>query len=252
MLAALFDLRDLRLQGVEVLLHRSQCGEHLALLLQFPFAFGLTTVRFFGGTLPFTFHAHFLGTLGLSQLRFEIRQLLAESFRLRTVLHNSRVEIADVLFVRLDLRLRLVQVGFLRATGHILPFGTAREEARSRSERGHDHQQYHYKHRIIEHTFDGITSSGTHQSTHPHSFARPTACHTTVHYAEISRTRNASAQHEGTLWDSICFWRPCRLWPHPSPPGRCCGCFQARTHARRFHCGRTADLPTHPTQPTVE
>ena len=110
MLAALFDLRDLRLQGVEVLLHRSQCGEHLALLLQFPFAFGLTTVRFFGGTLPFTFHAHFLGTLGLCQLRFEIRQLLADSFRLRTVLHNSRVEIADVLFVRLDLRLRLVQV----------------------------------------------------------------------------------------------------------------------------------------------
>ena len=42
-------MRDLRLQGVEVLLHRSQCGEHLALLLQFPFAFGLTTVRFFGG-----------------------------------------------------------------------------------------------------------------------------------------------------------------------------------------------------------
>ena len=23
------------------------------------------------------------------------------------------------------------------------------------------------------------------------------------------------------------FWRPCRLWPHPSPPGRCCGCFNS-------------------------
>lgn len=60
-----------------------------------------------------------------------------------------------------------------RTTGHILPFGTAREEARSRPERGHDHQQYHYKHRIIEHTFDGITSSGN-TSIHASTFIRKT------------------------------------------------------------------------------
>ena len=151
MLAPLFNLRDLRLQRVKVLLHRSQRGQHFALLLQLLLAFGLPTFRLLGGSPPLTFHTQFLGTLSLRQLRFEIRQLLAEPFRLRTVLHHRRVKFADTLTIRLNLRLRLVQVGFLRATGHILPFGTAREEARSRSKRGHDHQQYHYKHRIIEH-----------------------------------------------------------------------------------------------------
>ncbi len=60
------------------LLHRSQCGRAPCFAPAVSVRFPAATGSFFGGTLPFTFTRISLGTLGLSQLRFEIRQLLAE------------------------------------------------------------------------------------------------------------------------------------------------------------------------------
>ena len=62
-LAPLFDLGNLLLKGVKILLHRSQSGEHLALLPQLPLAFGLPTFRLRGGLFTLTFDSRLLGAL---------------------------------------------------------------------------------------------------------------------------------------------------------------------------------------------
>ena len=152
-LAPLFDLGNLLLKGVKILLHRSQSGEHLALLPQLPLAFGLPTFRFRGGLFTLTFDSRLLGALRLRQLGFEICQLLIQSFGLRAVLCHGCGQIADPSPTVLDLSLRLVQVGGTRIPRHVLPSGSPRKKARSRSKHGHDYHQHHYKHRIVEHMF---------------------------------------------------------------------------------------------------
>ncbi len=78
--ASFFDLGDLLLQGVEVLLHRSQGGQHLALLLQFAFLFIPPAFRLLGRAFALPLNAHPLCLLSLRKLRFHIGQLLGETF----------------------------------------------------------------------------------------------------------------------------------------------------------------------------
>ena len=151
--APFFDLRDLLLQGVKILLHGRERRQYLALFLQFPLVFGLLAFRFGRGTLTLSLHSFLFGPLGLRELRFEIGQLLGQPFRLRAVLGHRRGQFADFLPISFDLRFRLVKISGFRITGHFLPFGTARKKAGRGSKRSHNHQKNHHKHRIVEHMF---------------------------------------------------------------------------------------------------
>ena len=110
LLAPLLDLGDLLLQGIQILLHRGQRRQHLALFVQGLRLFGPSALGLRRGTVLLMLHTDLLGLLRLGQLRLDERQLLVQTIGLRTVLRRLRGQRSDLTSSRFQLPFHLVQL----------------------------------------------------------------------------------------------------------------------------------------------
>ena len=142
LLAALLYLRDLLLQGIQVLLYRSQSGKDLALLLQ---SLGLSAalLLLLGlGPKPLPIQADLLGLLGLGQLRLDIGQLLAETINPGPVFHCGGFRLTQLLLGLFQLRAQLFRLPLPTRQGNLPTLGLSEciADRPSKNEHGQENQ----------------------------------------------------------------------------------------------------------------